>query len=125
MSALRNLKRKGPARAGAVIRLAAAREELRRAEKRHAAARGSSAEWSTLHGVSEAAAEAATREQWLHWIDRGTSRRPEADGEWGRPPDNQESSNRSWVASRPATAAARRSREAARGPRPTRPRSAS
>lgn len=120
MSGLRYLKGQGPARASAVVRLAAAREELRRAEKRHTAARDSAAEWSALHAVSEAAAEAATREQWLHWIDRGTSRRPEADGDWGQPPDDQESSNRHWVAGRPATAAARRRREAAPGPRPTR-----
>jgi hypothetical protein len=83
---LRDLKGKGRARASAVVRLAAAREALSRAEKRQADARGTPAEWSTLHRVSEAAAELASREQWLHWIDRGTSLRPEADGDWGRLP---------------------------------------
>jgi len=28
-------------------------------------------------------AELAAREQWLHWVEHGTTIRPEADGEWG------------------------------------------
>jgi hypothetical protein len=97
MSALRYLKGQGPARTSAVVRLCAAREELRRAQKRHAHARGTASEWGTLCRVGEAAAEVATRQQWLHWIDRGTSLRPSADGDWGRAPDNQVSRNQCWV----------------------------
>lgn len=122
MSGLRYLERQRPARASAVVRLCAAREELWRAQKRHADARGTRAESGTLDRVGEAAAEVATREQWPHWIDRGTSLRPEADGDWGRPPD-QESANQRWVDGRPPTVAARRRREIERGLRPTRLRS--
>jgi hypothetical protein len=40
--------------------------------------------------VGVATAEPAAREQWLHWVEHGTTIRPEADGEWGPragPPD--------------------------------------
>ena len=36
-----------------------------------------------LRRVAEASAELAAREEWLHWIEHGTTMRPEADGEWG------------------------------------------
>ena len=94
MSRLWNPTRRGAVRANAVVRLCSAREELWRAEHRHANARGTPAEWWT---VGEAAAEVASREQWLHWIDHGTSIRPNADGEWGRPPDDHASGNERWV----------------------------
>jgi hypothetical protein len=123
MSGLRYLERRSPARASAIVRLCAAREELWRAQKRHADARGTPAESGTLDRIGEAAAEVATREQWLHWINRGTSLRPEADGDWGQPPEDQESANQRPVDGRSPTVAARRRREIERGLRPTRLRS--
>jgi len=84
MSALENPKGRRRARASAVVRLCSAREELWRAANRHAEAHGTPAESWTVRCKGEAAAELATREEWLHWIDRGTSIRPEADGEWAR-----------------------------------------
>jgi hypothetical protein len=78
-----------PARAiaSAALRLRSARHELRRAEVRHTDARGTPDESLTMLRVTEAGAELATREQWLHWIQHGTTIQPEADGEWGLPPD--------------------------------------
>jgi hypothetical protein len=38
-----------------------------------------------LRAVGEAGAEVAMREEWLHWLDHGTSLRPEADGDWAPP----------------------------------------
>jgi hypothetical protein len=78
-----DVTRRGMVRANATVRLCSAREELWRAEDRHAGARGTPAEASMLQRVGEATAELATREQWLHWIEHGTTIRPAADGEWG------------------------------------------
>jgi hypothetical protein len=78
-----DVTRRGMAQANATVRLCSAREELWRAEDRHAGARGTPAEASMLQRVGEATAELATREQWLHWIEHGTTIRPAADGEWG------------------------------------------
>ena len=77
-----------PARAiaSAALRLRSARHELRRAEARHTDARGTPDESLTMLRVTEAGAELATREQWLHWIQHGTTIQPEADGEWGLRP---------------------------------------
>lgn len=77
------------ARANATVRLCSAREALWRAESRHALARGTPAEAWTLRRVGEATAELATREEWLHWITRGTTIRPAADGEWGMAPGTE------------------------------------
>jgi hypothetical protein len=88
-SRLRDPNGQGAVRASALVRLCAAREALWRAQSRRHAAGGTSAERS----VAEAAAELQSRKQWLHWVDHGTSIRPEADGEWGYPPDSQNSGN--------------------------------
>ena len=85
MSGLMYLRGHGPARANALVRLCAAREELWRAERRHANALGTPAEWHMLRAVGEAGAEVAMRQEWLHWLDHGTSLRPEADGDWAPP----------------------------------------
>jgi hypothetical protein len=90
MSRLTHPKGQGSLRANAVVRLCVAREQLWRAERRHANARGTPAEWPMLRRVGEAGAQVAMREQWLHWIDRGTSLRPEADGDWAPPTANGE-----------------------------------
>ena len=108
MARLWNPKGRGAVRANAVVRLCSAREELWRAEHRHANACGTPAESWTMRRVGEAAAEVATREQWLHWIDRGTSIRPDADGEWGRPPDDQPSGNERRVGGEAGVATALR-----------------
>ena len=97
MSQLIDLGRQGSVRANALVRLCVAREELWRAEKRHASARGTLAEWPTLCRVGEAAAQVAMREQWLHWIDHGTSLRPEADGDWTPPEVNAEGGFPRWA----------------------------
>lgn len=89
MSRLTHPNGQGALRADAVVRLCAAREALWRAQRRRQAAGDHSAERS----VAEAAAELQSREQWLHWVDHGTSIRPEADGEWGHPTHRQNSSN--------------------------------
>ncbi len=104
------------AHASALVRLCVAREQFWRAETRQADARGTPAESHTLLRVSEAAAEVAMREQWLHWIDHGTSLRPEADGAWGRPMENQQARSQRLVEGPPATGAARRRPAGARGP---------
>jgi hypothetical protein len=91
MLQLRNLKGQGTPRASAVVRLCAAREALWRAQNRHATARETPAEPWTERRVGEAAAELATRQEWLHWMDHGTSIQPQADGEWARPLANQDS----------------------------------
>jgi hypothetical protein len=91
MSAAENAKRR--ARANATARLCAAREELWRAERRHAAARGTPDEALESRRVGEATAELAARGEWLHWIERGTTIRPAADGEWGLPPEPVEPAN--------------------------------
>jgi hypothetical protein len=71
------------ARANATVRLCAAREALWRARRDQAGARRSPTEAATCARVGAATAELAAREQWLHWIDHGTTIRPAADGEWG------------------------------------------
>jgi hypothetical protein len=85
------------ARANATVRLCAAREELWRAEGRHAGARGTPVEASALQRVGEATAELATREQWSHWIEHGTTIRPAADGEWGWAPEAEDAVETRWV----------------------------
>jgi hypothetical protein len=69
------------ARANGTVRLCAAREW--RARRDQADARRSPTEAATCARVGAATAELAAREQWLHWIDHGTTIRPAADGEWG------------------------------------------
>jgi hypothetical protein len=91
MSVLEDATRRATARANATVRLCWAREELWRAESRHAGARGTPAEALTRHRVGEATTELATREQWLHWIEHGTTIRPAADGEWGFAPEAEDS----------------------------------
>jgi hypothetical protein len=76
-------------RANATVRLCSAREALWRAERRLALARGTPAEAWARHRLGEANAELATREEWLHWITRGTTIRPAADGEWGLAPGTE------------------------------------
>jgi hypothetical protein len=97
MSRLMYLKGAGSVRANAVVRLCLAREELWRAEKRYANAQGKPDEWPMLRGVGEAAAVVAMREQWLHWIDRGSSLRPEADGDWAPPAASREPRIQRWL----------------------------
>jgi len=81
------------AHANATVRLCAAREEFWRAERRHAGAQGTPDEAPALRRVGEASAELAARTEWLHWIERGTTVRPAADGEWGFAPDAVEAVN--------------------------------
>jgi hypothetical protein len=71
------------ARSTATVRLYAAREALWRARRDQADARRSPGELAMCDRVGLATAEMAAREQWLPWIDHGTTIRPEADGEWG------------------------------------------
>jgi hypothetical protein len=91
MVVLGSATRRSVTHANATVRLCAAREELWRAQSDHADARGTLAEAGTLHRVSEATAEVATREQWLHWVAHATTIQPAADGEWGLVPDAQRS----------------------------------
>jgi hypothetical protein len=86
MPRLEHPQERRAARASALVRLCAAREELWRQQARHAGAAGTAGEEATRADLAAAAAALATREEWLHWIDRGTSVHPEADGEWGLPP---------------------------------------
>jgi hypothetical protein len=97
MSGLTYLKGQRSARANALVRLCAAREELWRAEKRHADARGTPAEWRMRRAMGEAGAEVAMREEWLNWVDRGTSLRPEADGDWAAPATHEHGRIQRWV----------------------------
>ena len=83
MSVLEDATMRALARANATVRLCAAREALWRAERHRADARRTPAEPAMCHRVGVASAELAAREQWLHWIDHGTTIRPAADGEWG------------------------------------------
>jgi hypothetical protein len=87
MSVLENASMRAVARANATVRLCAAREALWRAERDRADARRTPAEPAMCHRVGVATAELAVREQWLHWVEHGTTIRPEADGEWGRTPE--------------------------------------
>jgi hypothetical protein len=86
MTVFRSPTGRTTAHANATVRLCSAREALWGAQNRHARVRGTPGEAAALHGVGEATAELATREQWLHWIERGTTIRPAADGEWGVAP---------------------------------------
>ena len=86
MSVLQTPTMRATARANATVRLCAAREALWRAERRRADARRTPAEPAMCDRVGVAAAELTVREQWLHWVDHGTTIRPEADGEWGPTP---------------------------------------
>jgi hypothetical protein len=78
------------AHANAMVRLCSAREALWGAENRHARVRGTPGEVAALHRLGEATAELATREQWLHWVEHGTTIRPAADGEWGVAPETED-----------------------------------
>jgi hypothetical protein len=79
------------AHANATVRLCAAREALWRAQSRYARARGTPGEAAAQRSVGEANAELGTREQWLHWVERGTTIRPVEDGEWGVVPAMEDS----------------------------------
>jgi hypothetical protein len=87
MPGYENATTRATVHANATVRLCSAREELWGAERRHTAARGTLDEAPMFQRVGEATAELATREQWLHWIEHGTTIRPAADGEWGVAPD--------------------------------------
>lgn len=90
MSVFETATRRTATRATATVRLCAAREALWRAEHDQADARRTPAESAMGDRVGVATAELAAREQWLHWVEHGTTIRPEADGEWGptaEPPD--------------------------------------
>jgi hypothetical protein len=87
MSVLETATMRAVTRANATVRLCAAREALWRAERHYAGARRTPAESAMCHRVGVATAELAAREQWLHWVDHGTTIRPEADGEWGPTPE--------------------------------------
>jgi hypothetical protein len=87
MSVLETATMRAVTRANATVRLCAAREALWRAERHQAGARRTPAESAMCHRVGVATAELAAREQWLHWVDHGTTIRPEADGEWGPTPE--------------------------------------
>jgi hypothetical protein len=124
MSVFQNATRRTTVRANATVRLCSAREQLWRAESRHAGARGTPAEASMLQRVGEAAAELATREQWLHWIEHGTTIRPAADGEWGFAPEAEAAATRHSAAPRASRAErARVTAVAGRGDRTRRLRS--
>jgi hypothetical protein len=90
MTVFQSPTRPPTAHADAAVRLRSAREALWRAQSRHERVRGTPAEAAALHGVGEATAELATREQWLHWIEHGTTIRPAADGAWGVAPATQD-----------------------------------
>jgi hypothetical protein len=72
-----------PARESAIRRLATARAEASRLGDVHDAAEGGQPEALAQHRLSEARANVASREQWLHWVEEGESLAPRADGEWG------------------------------------------
>jgi hypothetical protein len=93
MSVLESATERATAHANATVRLCSAREALWRAQRRHADARGTSAEALAMHCVGEAAAALAMRGQWLHWIEKGTTIRPAEDGEWGVAPEAEEPVN--------------------------------
>jgi hypothetical protein len=78
------------AHANATVRLCSAREELWRAESDRTGAQGTPAAAAAVHRVGEAAAKLATREQWLHWVEHGTTIRPAEDGEWGLVPGTED-----------------------------------
>jgi hypothetical protein len=86
MSVLETATMRAFARANATVRLCAAREALWSAERHQADARRTPAESAMCHRVGVATAELAAREQWLHWVEHGTTIRPEADGEWAPTP---------------------------------------
>ncbi|MEA2380174.1 MAG: hypothetical protein QOH72_145 [Solirubrobacteraceae bacterium] len=90
MPTLENRATRATVRANATVRLCCAREALWRVQRRHAGARGTPAEAWTFQRLGEAAAEVGTREQWLHWVEHGTTIRPVADGEWGFVPDAED-----------------------------------
>ena len=83
MQITESASRRSRAHANATVRVCSAREQLWRLERGHIGAPGSPAESLMAHRVAEASAELAAREEWLHWIEHGTTMRPEADGEWG------------------------------------------
>jgi hypothetical protein len=90
MQVTESATRRRRAHANATVRLCSAREELWRLESRHVGAAGSPAESLMLRRVAEASAKLAAREEWLHWIEHGTTVRPEADGEWGFRPGSDD-----------------------------------
>jgi hypothetical protein len=88
MSAFESATRR--AHANATVRLCSAREELWRAQSRNAGAAGTPDAAAARHVLGEATAALASREEWLHWIERGTTIRPAADGEWGLAPGTED-----------------------------------
>jgi diguanylate cyclase (GGDEF)-like protein len=82
MTAVRDARHDGSGHASAVLRLARARTEESRLGDVFAAAVGVTARGIAEASLCEAHAYVGAREQWLHWIDAGTSFAPWADGEW-------------------------------------------
>jgi hypothetical protein len=76
------VRSQAPEHASAVRRLARAREEEARLGDLCAAAAGTRTGPLAEHRLSEGRACVASREQWLHWIEKRESLAPWADGEW-------------------------------------------
>ncbi|MEA2248717.1 MAG: hypothetical protein QOH46_3246 [Solirubrobacteraceae bacterium] len=102
MLLVENAATRATAHANAIVRLCSAREELWRAERRYAGARGTPAETWMLQRLGEASAEVGTREQWLHWLAHGTTVRPVADGEWGLGPEAEDLAPKRSAGQRPS-----------------------
>ena len=77
------VRTEGPAHASAVRRLASARDEEARLGDLFAPAAGTRTGPVAEYRLSEGRANVASREQWLHWIEKRESLAPWADGEWG------------------------------------------
>jgi hypothetical protein len=75
------------ARASAVSRLDDARDELTLAKRLRTAVAGTRLERYGAAVVGSAGARVAVRQEWLHWVDKGQSMHPEADGDWGLRPN--------------------------------------
>lgn len=82
MTAVRGASHEGSVRAGAVLQLARGRAEEIRLGRVFEAAVGVQAQEAAEVSLCEARACVAAREEWLHWIDKGVSLAPWADGEW-------------------------------------------
>lgn len=87
----KNLGEQAQAHPRAVQRVHRAQEQLASAERLQADAAGTPRESRAANRVSECSAAVSGREQWLYWIDHKESIRPDADGEWGPQPENEES----------------------------------
>jgi diguanylate cyclase (GGDEF)-like protein len=82
MTAVRSARHESSSHTDAVRRLARAREEASRLDGLFLAAVGAQAQEVAGDSLGEARACVASRKEWLHWIDEGTSLAPWADGEW-------------------------------------------